>query len=174
MLGARVFISNLEVVVVLLVAFTFSFLLHEIAHKIVAQRYGLWAEFRLVLSGALLTFISIVIPFPKFIAPGAVMIAGAADKNTIGKTSIAGPLTNIILGTTSFAIAFVTPLPFIVITVLAAFYNAFIAVINLIPVGMLDGLKVYNWNKPVWAMAFISSVALMIAVFALYSPYLGL
>ena len=39
----------------LTLAFTMSFLLHEIAHKIAAQKKGFWAEFRLTLTGAILT-----------------------------------------------------------------------------------------------------------------------
>ncbi len=40
-----------------------SFLTHEIAHKVTAQKKGLWAEFRLTTFGALLTFVSIFLPF---------------------------------------------------------------------------------------------------------------
>ena len=36
---------------------TLSFFLHELAHKLTAQHYGMWAEFRLTLSGALVTLI---------------------------------------------------------------------------------------------------------------------
>jgi len=35
--------------------FLAGFILHELAHKYVAQGYGLWAEFRLNLTGVLLT-----------------------------------------------------------------------------------------------------------------------
>jgi Zn-dependent protease len=28
--------------------------------------------------------------------------------------------------------------------------NAFMALFNLIPFGVLDGLKVFRWNKQVW------------------------
>jgi hypothetical protein len=38
---------------------TASFLVHEIAHKIVAQKKGMWAEFRLTTWGAVLTFVSV-------------------------------------------------------------------------------------------------------------------
>jgi Zn-dependent protease len=160
-------------VVLLVIFFTLTFLLHEIAHKIAAQRYGMWAEFRIVLFGALLTLLSIILPF-KFIAPGAVMIAGTADKKTIGKTSIAGPLTNIIFCSVSFALTFVTRNPFFAVALLTAAFNASIAVLNLIPVGILDGWKIFDWNKAVWALAFASSVALLISILWLYWPYFQL
>lgn len=156
----------------LVVLFTSAFLLHEIAHKIAAQHFGLWAEFRLILLGAVITLLSIITPF-KFIAPGAVMIAGGDDKEVVGKTSVAGPLTNIVFGAISFALTFVLPWPFILLAVYPAFFNATIAILNLIPLGILDGWKIFKWNKTVWALAFIPSVALGIAVFVLYSGYLA-
>jgi Zn-dependent protease len=141
--------------------FTTSFIAHEIAHKIVAQRNGLWAEFRLILISALLTLLSIVSPIFKVIAPGAVMISGSADKRTIGKVSIAGPATNIVLGATFLAAAFVftrySPL-----LAPIAYFNAWIALFNLIPFAILDGLKIFNWNKKIWALAFATSIALAI------------
>ena len=144
----------------LAIIFTFSFIAHELAHKITAQHHGLWAEFRVTLPGALITLLSIVSPF-KIISPGAVMVGGMADRETIGKTSIAGPLTNIVLAlfflilTESFrgSIAFF------------AFYfgllvNSFIAMFNMIPFGILDGFKVFFWNKIVWALVFSAALAL--------------
>lgn len=55
--------------------FTAGFITHELTHKAMAQRYGMWAEFRLDMFGAALTLLSAVSPL-KIIAPGAVVIAG--------------------------------------------------------------------------------------------------
>jgi Zn-dependent protease len=148
--------------------FAFSFLLHEIAHKLVAQHYGLWAEFRLNLFGALITMISIISPL-KIISPGAVMIAGYTSKERIGKTSIIGPSTNIALSIISLTFTFVPLGPFNAVAVYSAFLNAFIAVFNLIPIGMLDGLKVFNWNKLVWSTTFALSMALLILIYISHS-----
>jgi Zn-dependent protease len=143
---------------VLALLFASIFLMHEMAHKLVAQHYGLWAEFRLFLLGALLTLISVVSPI-KFIAPGAVVIAGPAEKDVVGKTSIAGPLTNIVLSSISFVIGSLLSAVSSV-AMLSAAFNAWIALFNLIPVAMLDGLKVLNWNKIVWGLAFALAVVL--------------
>ena len=140
---------------ILSIAFTLSFLLHEIAHKFSAQHFNLWAEFRLTMQGVLITLISIFLPF-KIISPGAVMIAGSGTKETVGKTAISGPVTNIIIAFICVILAAVTEL-FIVI----AFINALLAVINLIPFGILDGWKVFNWNKIFWAIAFIVAIILI-------------
>jgi Zn-dependent protease len=173
-LGLNLLSVQPAILVLLVFLFTCAFLLHEIAHKIVAQRYGLWAEFRLTLLGALITLLSIVSPFFKIISPGAVMIAGTADKEAVGKTSIAGPLTNIILCIGSFTLSFFLGSPFFEVAVSAAAFNAFIAVLNLIPIGILDGWKVFKWSKIVWALAFASSVALVIAIVYFYSSLLSL
>jgi Zn-dependent protease len=37
-----------------------------------------------------------------------------------------------------------------------------IAVFNLIPLGIFDGAKVFMWNKTAWAISFVVSIALMI------------
>ena len=74
-----------------------AFLLHEMGHKIVAQRYGCWAEFR---ANTFMLFLAIIMSFFGFIfvAPGAVIIQGYVTKSRNGKISLMGPLTNIILG----------------------------------------------------------------------------
>jgi Zn-dependent protease len=141
----------------LTLAFTCSFLLHEVAHKFTAQHFQLWAEFRLTMQGALITLISIFLPPPfKIISPGAVMIMGSATKGTVGKTALAGPLTNIFIAFGCTLVAtFAADIFWFV-----AFINAFLAAFNLIPFGIIDGLKIYRWNRMAWAAVFIAAVAL--------------
>jgi len=141
---------------ILSIAFTLSFLLHELAHKFSAQYFNLWAEFRLTMQGALITLISIFLPF-KIISPGAVMIAGSGTKEIVGKTAISGPVTNIILSTVCIMIAAVSQDLFLIV----AFINALLAVFNLIPFGILDGLKVFKWNKTIWAVTFAAAIVLI-------------
>jgi Zn-dependent protease len=167
-LSSRIFIPywGLEELLMLFtfsLAFTASFLAHEIAHKIVAQRENLWAEFRLTIFGAVLTLLSIFSIF-KIISPGAVMISGFADKNRIGKISIAGPATNIILAILLLGLAFLVQHS--IFTILA-FINASIAIFNLIPFGILDGFKIFLWNKRIWASAFTMSLVLTLISYKL-------
>jgi Zn-dependent protease len=143
------------------VILTASFFMHEIAHKVAAQRRGLWAEFRLMVWGAVLTLISLITPFFKIIAPGAVVISGHAGNDEIGKISIAGPMTNLVLSTVLLGVAFV-PSAYSGIFFLGAFFNGWIALFNLMPVGILDGYKIFSWNKLVWGLAFSASVALTV------------
>ena len=84
------------------------------------------------------------------------MIAGSGTRKTVGKTAIAGPVTNIIISTVCIMIAAVTQNLFLIV----AFINAILAVFNLIPFGVLDGLKVFRWNKIFWAITFAVAIAL--------------
>jgi Zn-dependent protease len=146
------------------ICLTASFLVHELAHKITAQKRGLWAEFRLTTWGTIMTLISVFLPF-KMIGPGAMMISGPIDKKGILKISIAGPITNIIFASVFFILSFtlqhVAPWYSFVLS-FVGFINAFIAVWNLIPFGPFDGLKIFNVDKKVWVAVFIPSAALAI------------
>jgi len=142
---------------------TASFFIHEMAHKVVAQRNGFWAEFRLMFTGAILTLLSIISPF-KIISPGAVMVAGPVDRENMGKISIAGPSTNIVLAVILLTAASLQAEYQDVLMICAAL-NAWIALFNLIPFGMLDGFKIFLWNKATWALAFTASLVLTIYMF---------
>jgi Zn-dependent protease len=143
---------------------TVSFLTHELAHKYFAQKAGMWAEFRLTTWGALLTFASVFLPF-KMIAPGAMMIGGSMpNPKEMLKISIGGVITNLIYAVAFLGLAFVLPIsfPFVVMLLFSAYINAFMAVFNMIPFGVLDGFKVFSLNKKVWAATFIPAVILTI------------
>jgi len=153
------------------VLFAMGFILHELAHKYVAQGYGLWAEFRLNTMGLILTALSIVSPL-KFIAPGAVMISGFADRDRMGRTAIAGPIVNVII-TAGLLIA----MPLFGTTALSraclvgAAINAFLALFNLIPFAVFDGQKVYSWNRRHWAALFLVSLALTVYTNFVLRPF---
>jgi len=153
--------STLLNLAILSIAFTLSFLLHELAHKFSAQHFNLWAEFRLTMQGALITLVSIFLPF-KIISPGAVMVAGAGTRETVGKMAISGPVTNIIISTACIMLAAVSQNLFLIV----AFINALLAVFNLIPFGILDGMKVFRWNKTIWAVTFAIAVVLIAYTYA--------
>lgn len=136
-----------------------AFLLHELAHKFAAQRFGMWAEFRLSTMGMLFTLLSFallqsdVLPI-MIVAPGAVMIAGVMNLTEYGKISIAGPATNIAQALIYLTVYILSPDN--LISVLALYgvqINAFLALFNLIPFGAFDGLKIYNWDKKAWGVA---------------------
>ncbi|HEX9862819.1 MAG TPA: AN1-type zinc finger domain-containing protein [Candidatus Bathyarchaeia archaeon] len=167
-LYATIFAETLFVPVVdLIVIFSLSFFIHEFAHKITAQREGLWAEFRLTLWGTVITLITAISPLFKIFAPGAVMISGPLAPKSVLKVSVAGPCTNIVLSAVFLGLAFVPPNPFAVSCLFGSFWNAFMAVFNLIPVGLFDGFKIFSVSKKVWALVFASSVLLLVTAYVL-------
>lgn len=141
----------------LMVIFVSAFLLHEFAHKFLAQFYKAWVEFRVFLFGAIITAVSIFLPF-KFIAPGAVFfISGSISERRSGKISLVGPLTNVALGAGFILAYFASGSDLMII---GARFNGWIAVFNLIPFMMLDGAKIFAWNKLAWILAMAAAIGL--------------
>jgi Zn-dependent protease len=135
------------------IIFLMAFILHEFAHKMAAKKNGLIGEFQLSPWGAVLTLFSIFLPL-KVIAPGAVMIYGYADMKRMGRIAMWGPLTNIIMA--SIMLPFL--LTFGRIIAVAYYLNAFIALFNLLPIGILDGKKIISWNRIIWAALFVQAL----------------
>jgi Zn-dependent protease len=130
----------------------------------------LWAEFRISAIGAAFTMLSVMTPLIKIISPGAVMIAGAANRKIIGITALAGPLSSIIVACTLFGIQFIAPDSLNALSVLrGASLSAWIAAFNLIPLAMFDGAKVFWWDKKAWGFSFMIAIALM-ATLIIYYP----
>lgn len=132
-----------------------AFILHELAHKFVAQRYRTWAEFRS--DDRMLLFMLVVSVFGFiFAAPGAVIIHGHLDYKRSGHISLAGPAMNIILAVICLLL---TPVFFF--ASYGVVINAWLAVFNLLPFHPFDGAKVLAWNRFVWAGAGLSALALL-------------
>ncbi|TQQ81132.1 metalloprotease [Halonotius terrestris] len=140
-----------------------AFLLHEIAHKVVAVNYGQVAEFRADYSMLFLAIMSALLGF-IFAAPGAVHHRGYLSEREHGHIAIAGPVMNLVL-----AVVF---LPvylggvglnlglLVLLGQLGIIVNLFLAAFNLVPYGPLDGKTVIAWSKPVWGGTFLLSAAL--------------
>ncbi len=140
-----------------LLIYGLAFILHELAHKFMAQRLGYWAEFRINQQGLMLTLISLISPF-KIIAPGAVMIGNIASWDHYGMVSIAGPATNIGMGLIYFMISLMAGSQMVSdLAWLGMNINANLALFNLIPIGVFDGAKILKWNKYVWGAAVIAA-----------------
>jgi len=145
---------------VLLAGFTVgtAFLLHELGHKVVAQRYGCFAEFRSFDQMLLLCLVMSFFGF-VFAAPGAVMIAGNVSRERNGKISAAGPLVNLVLALL-FLLAYVA-IPGMVFKY-GAMINAWLAIFNLLPIWMFDGAKVWRWHKGVYGVMMAVSIGFLV------------
>jgi Zn-dependent protease len=156
-----------------LIAVGVGFVLHELGHKYVAQKKGLWAEFRAWPAGLLLAIGMALISRGGFVfaAPGAVVInpfkktkTGFAmkklKKEDVGHIGIIGSIINISIAGIAAVIAAFTGFH---LAALTAQVNSWLAIFNMIPLSVLDGAKVWHWSKSVW----FGFTALCVAVFVL-------
>jgi len=135
----------------------FSFFVHELGHKFVAQKYNAWSEFRAYPFGlAFALIISIVAGF-LFAAPGAVYIRGDINREMNGKISLAGPAVNFVIAAIAIVMCFMLTEGTLVFYVFAmlAYLNAFLGLFNMIPVLPFDGSKIVAWDLKVYIATVI-------------------
>lgn len=144
-----------------------AFLLHEVAHKVVAVHYDQVAEFRADKGMLFLAVMSALLGF-IFAAPGAVHHRGRLTKREHGHIALAGPAVNLVLTLVFLPAMLVGPVIGSEVVALIGSrgiaINVFLAAFNLVPYGPLDGKTVIGWSKPVWAAIFIPSVLLAVGL----------
>jgi len=140
-----------------------GFLLHELAHKVVAVRFGQIAWFRadygmlgLAIAAGLAGFL--------FAAPGAVHHRGRITKRENGLIAVAGPVTNlglvVLFLPLAFSSGFIGSVGNLGVTI-----NLLLAAFNMLPFGPLDGKKVLSWSRPVFLAVFLPPVAIAVWLF---------
>ncbi len=142
-----------------------GFLLHELAHKYFAQKYGCIAEFR---AFDMMLILAVIMSFFGFIfaAPGAVFIGGkriSRQKN--GIISVAGPALNIVLAILFLGMFYAAGASemFRSIALYGFYINAWLGLFNMIPFFIFDGAKVWEWNKIAWGIVTVLAGGLMFA-----------
>jgi Zn-dependent protease len=162
--------------IVYLIALAPAFLLHEIAHKVVARKYGCWAEFRASPSGLRFGVMLAAILGIVFMAPGAVMVAGHTTRSQFGKIALAGPVTNVVLWLLGLIAILLGAAEFLVGEVILKPWlwgNAVLALFNMLPFGPLDGKKIRTWSIPVFWIWLIICVSLVWFNFTHLNSLLG-
>lgn len=142
-----------------------GFIMHEMMHKFVARRYGFWAEFRLWVNGLVLALITSTLGF-VFAAPGATYVSSVnATKKQNGVISLAGPLTNVVVGAAFLPLVLSTSYLTAEIGTVGFGINTFLALFNMVPIMPLDGAKVFRWNRVYWAIVFLPLLIGFLVVF---------
>jgi len=140
------------------------FLLHELAHKFVAMRFGCMAIYKIWPNGIFFGLVLMLIGIP-FAAPGVVMIypyffgrwgykVKTLTTNENGIIGLSGPATNIFF---AIIFTFFSGQFFNMLTLV----SAWVAFFNLLPVPPLDGSKVMEWRIWVWGLMIALSVFLI-------------
>ena len=141
-----------------------AFVLHELAHKFSARKYGCWAEFRASPSGLRFGVFLAALTGIVFMAPGAVMVVGNTTKSQFGKIALAGPVTNVALWLMGL-VAILAGLGEVSILGLILkpwmWGNAVLGVFNMLPFGPLDGRKIKTWSDSIFWTWLIICVSLV-------------
>lgn len=171
-----------------------AFILHELAHKVVAQRKDLAAEFLVHPWGLSLAVLSPILFKILLAAPGVVEIYDERalyshelspierkeQRRDAGVISIVGPIVNLILAYGAFILDGLFPgvsvpasedsgignTAFELILVI----NLVLAGFNMMPIKPFDGQKILRWS---W-LAFLGVWALIAALVVLFVSRLGL
>ncbi|PLC67322.1 peptidase M50 [Thermoproteus sp. CP80] len=142
---------------------------HELAHRQIARRRGCWSRFALYRPGFLVTLIvnGLVGIFARgpvlFISGYTLISCYSYTREDDGLISLAGPATNMAVALLSLALLSL-PVELGLLTAQFLIYlmrlNSFVAFFNLLPLGPLDGAKIFRWNIPIWAVMFLAAIYL--------------
>ncbi len=164
------YLGNLPLYFVVLTSFLvaiFAFLVHEMAHRYLANRYGGAAAFKMWPPGALIALLSSLFGV-IFAAVGAVYINGVYDREKLGKVSLAGPATNMAIGIVFYAVYIFSPFRTLAeISIFIATLNFFMGFFNLLPIPPFDGFKVWQWSKDVYIVSI--AISLLLLVFSYFT-----
>lgn len=133
-----------------------GFAVHELSHRAVARSFGARAEFRASYLGLALSAILTTLTGLMFVLPGAVVIPSPVSRREAALIAAAGPASNVAL----VAVFLSLILHFPTVAGLGVAVNSLLAFFNSLPIRGLDGRKVYEGSRLLWAMLFgISALA---------------
>src|SRR5690606_41405996 len=82
--------------------------------------------------------------------PASTAIYALSLHDALPILALIGPVTNLVMGFGFLFLSFVYHHSYGPYFDIGASFNGWIAMFNLIPMGVLDGQKIFDWNKLVW------------------------
>jgi Zn-dependent protease len=155
--------ADLNTLVALFVMSVFTvgaaFLLHELAHKVVAVHFGQVAAFRADYGMLGIAVVSGLAGF-LFAAPGAVYHRGRITDRQNGLVAVAGPVTNLAIAAVFLPVFLLFEGGVADVAHLGVLINLFLAAFNMVPYGPLDGRTVLEWHPtPFGAVLAVATVS---------------
>ncbi len=186
---------DMNMIIVSTLGVASGFLLHELAHKFTAQHFGYLAEYRANLLGLGLAvasaFAGLLIAAPGAVMisrsrppvqtyiPDSIYGSTVPDpfhqeelasqlKREMLLISLAGPMTNIVLAAFFFILGmsgladgevWAQAITF------ALFINLILAAFNMLPFGPLDGKKIFDGDRRVWALIGLPVILIALPIY---------
>lgn len=153
----------LEVFFLSFVCVGLGFLLHELAHKFTAIKFGVEARFhadnKMLVFALITSFLGIILA-----SPGYVKLKGFFNEKISGIVAFFGPFTNLVLA------LFFLPLSFFegylgVFGQFGFFVNSYLGLFNMVPIDPFDGRKIWVWSKFYYLVLAISLLILTVFAF---------
>lgn len=147
-------------------AFAIAIIPHELAHRQTARTRGCLSRFMLYPQGFLATLtvnlaMGALTHGPLLFLSGYTFISCPGyTREDEGLISLAGPLTNIAISLISLSLlyfVYLNNLLYYYFILISMKLNSFVAFFNLLPLGPLDGAKIFRWNIALWAVAIAAS-----------------
>lgn len=165
MITNKIDLSNLSLWLVYILVAGVAVILHDLAHRYVAWRYGVTTEYKFWFLGTIIMFITAIFFHVVYSSPSRLAI-NDPEKLTVKQQAIvygSGPVVSLIV-----FVAFLALVPFggfaATVGLLGATMNLLTAVYALMPLEPMDGRKIYKWNKGIWLVLFVPMLALYFAL----------
>jgi len=165
------FMDNPAALLVYMAIVGIAFIGHELSHKFTAIKQGFWSEYRMWPQGLVLALLLAFASGGRFLfaAPGAVYFDSGGSlrrptKKHLKRIAVAGVSFNIALMWVSLALFLLAGSG---LFIAMATINGWLAIFNLLPIGMLDGDKLLRLDRKLWALVFVLAVGGFIASQAL-------
>lgn len=151
-------------VVYMIIAAGLTAVVHEIAHKVLALKYKTETEYKFWGVGTL-TLIATTLLNQPFSQPARTIINKADSMNSkdIGIVSLSGPAVSLLLSIL-FLLVFYYGQGFSDLGKYGFSISMLACVYSLMPFKPMEGQRVYAWNKWLWALVFIPSLILYLAI----------